>query len=136
MDSDDMLSGALILVECIIFLIAFLIVSDVYEVDHYDRDELTNTAFFLVVTALAVFVPLNIVTKIPSLDEKAAHLRKRFWHKIDYLGLHVPSLRGLDARSRQSGAQLSLDKPLKYVPETERHTAVEMKSVPGKDGGT
>lgn len=101
-DSDDMLSGALITVECTIFLIAFLIVSEVYSVDNYDKGAMLTTSLTLIIVALGALVPLNVVTKIPSLDKKFHEFLERMGAAAINLGVPLPSLHGLDARARYS----------------------------------
>lgn len=100
-DADDMLSGALIATECILFMIAFLVVSDVYEVDHYDKSVLMNTALSLLISSFCVLVPLNVITKIPSLDKKLHNKLNKFKMELAKLGIALPSLSGLDARTRR-----------------------------------
>ena len=118
-DSDDMLSGALITVECTIFLIAFLIVSDVYSVDNYDREAMLTTSLSLIIVALGVMVPLNVVTKIPSLDKKFHAVLERMGEAVTRLGVPLPSLHGLDARAR-------------YSEDLRRESMMEMKATPAK----
>lgn len=115
-DSDDMLSGALITVECTIFLIAFLILSDVYVVDNYDKGAMLNTALVLIIISLCVLVPLNVMTKIPSLDKKLKATVTHFQEIITRWGIALPSIRGLDARAR-------------YTKDI-RESMMEMKAVP------
>jgi hypothetical protein len=124
-DSDDSLSGALISVECIIFLIAFLLVSDVYEVDNYDKASMMNTVLSLLVISLCVFVPLNVIAKIPSLDGKLRDMMHRFNFLVSSTGIRLPSLnflKSLDARSR-------------YVLETEeiRESMAEFRKSLGSE---
>lgn len=107
-DSDDMLSGSLILVECTLFLIAFLTVSDVYLVDKYDRETMMNTALGLVIFALGCLVPLNIIRKIPSLDKKLQGVVGRVQIFFVGLGISLPSLRELDYRNRVSAKTSSV----------------------------
>ena len=99
-ESDDFLSGTLILVECTIFLIAFLILSEVYETDNYDRGGMMDFAFALVLFALCGFVLLNVISKIPALEAKYQKVTAQLNVFIMDLGIKLPSLKGLDARSR------------------------------------
>jgi hypothetical protein len=99
-DSDDFLSGALIVVECGIFLVAFLILSEVYVTDNYDKGAMMNAVLALIIVALCCFVPFNIVSKVPSLDSKLNRLREIFDVKMMEYGINVPNFAKLDARTR------------------------------------
>jgi hypothetical protein len=101
-DADDYLSGVLTLFECIIFLITFLIVSGVYETDEYSYTAMMDLVYSLVLVGLVILVPLNIISKVPSLRSKVVAAweftqRKTHVHVPDEVAMVVLAL---DARAR------------------------------------
>jgi hypothetical protein len=99
-DPDDFLSVILILTECALFFIVFLIVSEVYVVDNYSEDALYNTCFSLIVFALALFVPMNVAAKNPSVQRQVESWSAMVTAQLSKLGIKVSRVWTLDARSR------------------------------------
>lgn len=101
-DADDFLSGIMTLFECIIFMISFLIVSEVHSTDNYSFGSMMDMVFSLILIALVVLVPINIIYKIPYLKTRISMA----WGYIQYkTHLHMPEevsmlIMGLDARGR------------------------------------
>ena len=99
-DSDDLLSAVMISTECFVFLVAFLIVSDVSSTDNYNRESLMNAVLAMVIVVFVFFVPLNIMSKIPSISYRLNHFAARIKDYLQTHGIYVPTVGGLDARSR------------------------------------
>jgi hypothetical protein len=99
-DPDDFLSTMLVMTECTLFFIVFLLVSKVYTMDNYSREGMLNTCFSLVVVAFAFFVPMNVAAKIPSAHRLAESWSAMATAQLSKLGIKVTRLWVLDARSR------------------------------------
>ena len=69
--ADDILSGVFMLTECIVFLLAFIIISEVYQVDNYNKTAVTDSATILLFAAIFIFVPLNILFKVPATQNRS-----------------------------------------------------------------
>jgi hypothetical protein len=99
-DPDDALSGILIITECSVFFILFLVLSDVSSTDNYSKIGLMDSGLALLVVALFGFVPMNIAAKIPSSRRVITNLNARLQQEMSKLGIRVNRVWNLDARSR------------------------------------
>jgi hypothetical protein len=99
-DPDDFLSSMLVLTECALFFMVFLLVSEVYTVDNYSKEGMLNTCFSLVVLAFAFFVPMNVAAKIPSVHRQVESWSAMVTAQLSRLGIKVTRVWTLDARSR------------------------------------
>jgi hypothetical protein len=99
-DPDDFLSSALVLTECALFFVVFLIVSEVYIVENYSREGMMNTGLALLILALAFFVPMNAVAKIPSVHHFVESWSAIVTAQLSKLGIKARLVWKLDARSR------------------------------------
>ena len=105
-DPDDFLSGTLILIECMLFFVAFLIVSNVDNLENYSQSSLMEFSLTLIILALCVFVPLNIVQKLNWIKHYFQEWDGILNQILSKTGLNYFFIQGFSARSR-------------YVAETE-----------------
>jgi hypothetical protein len=105
-DPDDFLSVVLVLTECTLFFMAFLIVSEVYTAENYSKAGMFNTCLSLIILALAFFVPMNLVAKIPSVHRLVESWSGIVTVQLSKLGIKVSSIRKLDVPSQQEIKEL------------------------------
>jgi hypothetical protein len=99
-DPDDLLSGVLLFIECILFFVAFLIVSGVYVDEDYSKGSMMTFALTLIIIAFCVFVPLNIAQKLPWTEDYLRKLGDAFDQVVSRAGIHPEAFKGMDARAR------------------------------------
>lgn len=105
-DPDDFLSGVLILIECILFFVAFLIMSNVHSSENFSESSLMDFSVSLIILALFVFVPFNIAQKLTWIRQYFSEWHELFNEILSKTGLKYFVVQGFSARSR-------------YVAETE-----------------
>ena len=99
-DPDDLFSGVLILIECCLFFLAFLIKADIYTLEIYTKAGFFNATFTLVIIAFCFFLPLNIAQKLPSMQVYLSKIVDTFNAAVSLTGFDLSFFHGLDARSR------------------------------------
>jgi hypothetical protein len=127
-DPDDALSGILIITECSLFFILFLVLSDVSYTDNYSEVGLMDAGLSMLMVALFVFVPMNIAAKIPSSRSTIKDLNARVLQKMSKFGIRVTRVWKLDARSRY---QVEME-ALRESMDEMRHSAVFSKNEDGE----
>lgn len=98
--NDDFLSGVLVAVECISFLVATVIVSGIAEQDHYNTITLYNTLFVFILFSMVCIVPWTLGMKFKAISTRIDSLIEKILTKTEDYGLHLPSLTRLDSRRR------------------------------------
>jgi hypothetical protein len=126
---DDVLSAKLVMTECALFFIVFLIVSEVYSVDNYNKEDMLNTCFALTIVALVFFVPVNVAAKVPAVRRLMESWSEIATAQLSKLGIKVTRIWTLDARSRYQQENEKLRETI--VIQEMRHSQVFMKS--GRD---
>jgi hypothetical protein len=99
-DSDDLFSGVLILIECSLFFLAFLIKANIYSLEVYTKPGFFNATFTLVMLAFCFFLPLNIAQKLPFMQGYLKQIVDTFTAAVSLTGFDLSRFHGLDARSR------------------------------------
>lgn len=89
---DDILSGFLIAVECILFLLALVIVSGISEVDNYNESVLYNTAFVIVLITLGCVMPWTLAMKFHYMRNKMNSFIDFFKQYALNLGIKFPNI--------------------------------------------
>ena len=114
-DPDDFFSGVLILIECSLFFLAFLIKADLYTLDYYSKDNIFNASFTMVLFAFFFFLPLNIAQKLPSTQVYLSKIMGAFTAAVSLTGFDLSFFRGLDARSRYAKEMEETDEALNEI---------------------
>jgi hypothetical protein len=115
----------LVLTECALFFIVFLLVSEVYTVDNYSREGMLNTCFSLVVLALAFFVPMNVAAKIPSVHRQVESWSAMVTAQLSRLGIKVTRVWTLDARFRYHKENEELRESINEIRLSQVHADAE-----------
>jgi hypothetical protein len=79
-NSDNFLSIMLVSVECCMFLVAFLVLSGVSDVDEYNEDNMYSTLYIIIVFSIVVLVPITFVMKF---DAASRRVRSIVGHFVD-----------------------------------------------------
>jgi hypothetical protein len=127
-DPDDFLSSMLVLTECTLFFIVFLILSEVYQLDDYNKGAMMNTCFSLVVLAFTFFVPMSIAAKIPAVHRLIESWSAIVTAQLSKMGIKVTRLWRLDARSRY---QQEIEELRESINEIRLSQAVDPSWGPG-----
>jgi hypothetical protein len=99
-DPDDFLSAKLVMTECALFFVVFLIVSEVYAADNYSKMGMLNTCFALIIVVLVFFVPMNVAAKVPAVRRLVESWSEIATAQLSKLGIKATRIWKLDARSR------------------------------------
>lgn len=70
-DCDNALSMILVSAECSLFLVAFIVLSGVSEVDNYSEHNMYSTLYVIVVASIVIAVPLSFALKFEAVSRRA-----------------------------------------------------------------
>jgi hypothetical protein len=90
---DDLLSGFLITVECLLFLLALIVVSGISAEDNYNESALYNTAFVMILFTLVCVLPWTLMMKFQYVRDQFQLLGKRLKDAASRFGIFLPDLR-------------------------------------------
>lgn len=90
---DDLLSGFLITVECMLFLLALIIVSGISAEDNYNESALYNTAFVMILFTLVCVLPWTLMMKFQYVRDQIQWLGRRMKEVALSCGISLPDLR-------------------------------------------
>jgi hypothetical protein len=99
-ENDDFLSSSLVTVECVSFLVALIVLSNINEDDGWGSLAMMNVLFFVTIFALFVIVPCTLAMKFKSVSRRVNYVFDRFNNAIAGAGIKLPSLHRLDSRRR------------------------------------
>lgn len=90
--NDDFLSGVLISVECGLFLLALVVVSDISSDDNYNELALYNTTFAILLVSLAFVVPYTLAMKFTFFKSKSDRMINKLSELANRVGISLPDL--------------------------------------------
>jgi hypothetical protein len=96
---DDLLSGFLIAVECMLFLLALIVVSGISAEDNYNESALYNTAFVMILFTLTCVLPWTLLMKFQYIRNQMSSLLNRITEIASGCGIVLPNLRRSDTIS-------------------------------------
>lgn len=109
-ENDDFLSSSFVTVECIAFLVALVMLSNINTDDGWGSLAILNLLFVVTIVALFVFVPCSLAMKFRAINSRVHGALDKVSHTFANAGLQLPDLKRLSSKYRISKEiRLSMD---------------------------